>query len=400
MQRVGIIGMGGAGLAQYTYFCTIPGCTVTKIYDPEPEGRERGKALHPDIVAFDDLDAFFKDLDVVAVCTPDASHADYIVASVEAGCHVITEKPLTDSIEGIRKIKEAENKSDCVIACQHQMRFVPVHLRIKEALEAGEIGKMSYLEGYYVHDMSHRPYVASRYHNWRKDDNATPLVYSGCHFVDILRWFAEEEPEEVYAMANNISFPDYPESDLNLVSYRWPSGVIGKVVVAFGAGCPQDHSVKIYGSEGAIENNVLFKKNNDPWPQSGSAHWARTLHKPQLLHKNLLRTPAKGVLHEAFWQLRGSFRSVIHHALWEPLRRFTRFPEYHYGARFYPMRLYEHRMACVDSIEDFMMATREPGRKPICTVDEAAKTVLACVAGVESYRTGKPVTIPKLADVL
>src|SRR5205823_3488114 len=59
-----------------------------------------------------------------------------------------------------------------------------------------------------------------------------------------------------------------------------------------------------------------------------------------------------------------------------------------YGVRYYPLRLYEHSLACVLAVTDFIGAIRD-GRTPLCSVDESAATVLACLAGVESYRTNR-----------
>jgi predicted dehydrogenase len=64
-------------------------------------------------------------------------------------------------------------------------------------------------------------------------------------------------------------------------------------------------------------------------------------------------------------------------------------------AAHYPVRLYEHSPACVEAIEDFLGAIRDR-RPPLCSVDEAGRTVLACLAGVESYRTNRPVKVPEL----
>ena len=64
----------------------------------------------------------------------------------------------------------------------------------------------------------------------------------------------------------------------------------------------------------------------------------------------------------------------------------------------YPVRLYEHGAACIAALEDFVDAIRTD-RPPACTVDEAAKTVLACLAGIESYRSGYPVRVKTLEEV-
>jgi hypothetical protein len=76
------------------------------------------------------------------------------------------------------------------------------------------------------------------------------------------------------------------------------------------------------------------------------------------------------------------------------MRVLARRPNAEYGAANYPVRLYEHSLACVGAIEDFVGAIRER-RPPMCTVAEAGRTVLACLAGVESYRTNRPVTVPE-----
>lgn len=385
--RIGIIGFGGAGTAHAGYFSCLPGCVVRKIYNPHPERLEAARQLFPQIERHSTLDAFWNDLDAVSVCTPDATHADYIVTALERGLHVLCEKPLTDSEEGIRKIKRAAARSDRVVACLHQMRFVPLFRRIKSVLEAKELGAVSYFEGYYVHNLTRRAFVND---DWRRRDNATPLVYSGCHFVDLLRWLASEEIVEVFAAANNLAFPEYPESDFNLVTLRFRSGVIGKVVVAFGAAGPQDHSIRIYGSRRSIDNNMMF---NDGFG------WERILHEPIIVQKPLLNHPLKSSHHGLLRQMRSNLPAWLMGKIFLATRFLARRPNDEYGGRYYPVRLYEHALACVTAIDDFVQAIHEK-RAPLCTVDEASKTVLACLAGVESYRTNHVVRVRTLDEVM
>jgi UDP-N-acetyl-2-amino-2-deoxyglucuronate dehydrogenase len=392
--RVGIIGFGGAGGAHYSYFQSLDGCRVIKIYDTKPAGLKRAAEIAPNVERSSDLERFWKGLDVVSVCSPDNSHADYIAAALAHRLNVICEKPLTDSIAGIRKIKEAE-RTGCIVAVLHQMRFVPLFRKIKRILANKELGIVSYLEGYYVHDLTHRAWM---YDDWRRTDNATPMVYAGCHFVDLLRWFANEEIVEVYAAANNLAFPAYPESDLNVMTLRFRSGTLGKMLVTFGSACPQDHSVRVYGNQGCIDNNALFLKGPN------GVRWARTIHQPILFPRQW--RPAS-----TSWM-----RRVIRECLTLRRRLFTRLPAFlvatafegvrvllsaegEYGIRHYPVRLYEHELACIEAIENFLEAIRR-SKQPMCTVDESAKTVLACLAGVQSYRTNRPVCVPSLDSVL
>lgn len=383
--RVGIIGFGGAGAAHRYYYTRVRETQVTKIFDTKEGGLKRAASLNlKDVQICSNLEDFWKDLDAISVCTPDGTHAEYIVQALERRLHVLCEKPLTDSFDGIRKIKAAEQKAGRVVAVLHQMRFVPVNQKIKDMLSQECLGKVSYLEGYYVHDLSHRAFVND---DWRETDNATPLVYSGCHFVDLLRWLVNDEIAEVYAQANHLALPRYPESDFNVALLKFQNGSLGKVLVAFGSPCPQDHSVRVYGQHGVIENNVLFGRNA-PW---------NIFHRPQIVqweHVDLT-TGVKDILR----QLRNNLRHAFLGKQYEILSRFMRCRrDGEYSARFYPVRLYEHSTACIRAVRDFVDAVTQ-GKKPLCTVDESAKTVLACLAGVESYRTGQPVRVKTLEEV-
>jgi predicted dehydrogenase len=248
------------------------------------------------------------------------------------------------------------------------MRFLPVHLAMRDIIARGELGAIAYLEGYYIHNLTER---ASLYDRWRFEDNATPLVYSGCHFVDLLRWLLSDEVVEVAGMANNIAFPRYPESDTNVILLRFRSGVIGNVVTAFGFGRPQDHSVRIYGSEKCIENNLLFSKDGS-FTIFAHPRWERR----------------SGSFFRGRW-----LRQRIITRLFEHLMKTRHLPA-DYSVASYPLRLYEHGLAVRESLRDFVDAIANQ-RPPLCSVLDAAKTVATCLAGVEAYRNSRKVSVEK-----
>jgi predicted dehydrogenase len=382
--RIGLIGFGGSGQAHVFYWSCVAGCRVTKIFDPKPPAAARAAARAPDAVFYADEERFWSDLDAVVVCTPDATHARYAVAALERGLHVLVEKPLTDSVDGLCAIRRAAAAAPAqVVAVVHQMRFVPLHRRMKALASEGALGALSYLEGYYVHDLTSRAFETDR---WRETDNATPLVYSGCHFVDLLRWIAGEEVVEVFAAAGHRAFPEYPESDLNVVTMRFASGAIGKVVVAFGEPGPQDHTVRVAGTEASVRGNLLYRRNGG---------LGEVLHRPMVFQPALLKGPGKTGGQTRYRQLRTNLPPYLFARGVEALRLLARRPNAEYGAANYPVRLYEHSLACVRAIEDFVAAVRDR-RPPLCSIDEAGRTVLACLAGVESYRTNRPVAVQVL----
>ena len=382
--RVGIIGFGGAGQAHAFYWSCVAGCRVAKIFDPSPAATARAAARAGDALFVDDLERFWPGLDAVAVCTPDATHAEYVVAALGRGLHVLVEKPLADSREAIRAIRcAAAAAPQQVVAVVHQMRFVPLHQRIKALAAGGALGRLSYLEGYYVHDLTTRAFANDR---WRATDNATPLVYSGCHFVDLLRWFAGEEIVEVFASSGHRAFPAYPESDLNVATLRFTSGAIGKVLVAFGEPGPQDHTVRVAGADAVVRGNLLYRRDG---------RLGEVLHRPMIFQRPLLKGAGKTGGQSRWRQFRANAPAYALARASEALRLLARRPDAEYGAAHYPVRLYEHSLACVGAIEDFVGAIRDR-RPPLCTIDEASRTVLACLAGVESYRTNRPVAVAPL----
>jgi predicted dehydrogenase len=382
--RVGIIGFGGSGQAHAFYWSCIAGCRVTKVYDPKLAAAHRAASHAPAAMFCADEERFWPDLDAVVVCTPDSTHASYVVAALARGLHVLVEKPLTDSLEGLCAIRRAATAAPAqVVAVLHQMRFVPLHRRMKALVSAGTLGALSYLEGYYVHDLTRRAFQTDR---WRETDNATPLVYSGCHFVDLLRWIAGEEIVEVFAAAGHRAFPEYPESDLNLVTMRFASGAIGKVLVAFGEPGPQEHTVRVAGTEASVRGNLLYRRDGA---------LGEVLHRPMLFQPALLKGRGKAGGQSRYRQLRANLPPYLFARTVEALRVLARRPGAEYGAAGYPVRLYEHSLACVGAIEDFVASIRDQ-RPPLCSIDEAGRTVLACLAGVESYRTNQPVAVGEL----
>lgn len=386
--RVGIIGFGGAGRAHYSYFSCVPGCAVVKVFDTKPAGLRRAAELAPHVARCDTLEEFWKDLDVVTICSPDRSHADYIVGALEHDLSVLCEKPLTDSVEGIRRIVAAAARSKRTVAVLHQMRHTRMNEAAKILVSSGELGAISYMEGYYVHNLTVRSWL---YDDWRRTDNATPMVYAGCHFVDLLRWLSGQEIVEVYAAANHMAFQEYPESDFNVGLFHFGNGMLGKVLVTFGSACAQDHSIRLYGNKACIDNNLLLRHDGTP---------IRKFHRPELVQRALLSDPNVMNGHRLRTQLKWNSRAVVADALFDLLQKLGQPPEWEYGVRHYPVRLYEHAEACVFAVKDFLDTVTGRKASPMCDVYESSRTVLACLAAVDAYRSKKPTVVQRLEEVV
>jgi len=187
------------------------------------------------------------DLDAVIICTPDQLHREMAIDALNAGKHVLCEKPLALTREDLGAIKEAADKSDKKFMVGQICRFTPGFVKAKELIDQGEIGELFFVESEYAHDYSH---ILSP-GNWRTDPLRHGVVGGGCHAVDLLRWIAGD-PYEVTAYSNCKMLPQYSTDDCTIAILRFPKDVIGKVFVSIG--CKRDYTMRsvFYGSKGTI----------------------------------------------------------------------------------------------------------------------------------------------------
>jgi predicted dehydrogenase len=78
--------------------------------------------------------------DAISICTPPSSHAELTVRALQAGRHVLCEKPVALSLRDAEQIEEAAAASDRVVMIGHVIRYEPDHRAAKDLVEAGQIG--------------------------------------------------------------------------------------------------------------------------------------------------------------------------------------------------------------------------------------------------------------------
>ena len=186
--------------------------------------------------------------DCVVVCSPDSFHKDQCVDSLEAGYHVLCEKPLAMRLDECEAIIAAARASGKKFMVGQVCRKTPAFALMKEMVDRGDIGELFYVESEYAHDYS----ILGR-GEWRKDPSYIrhPVVGGGCHAMDLLRWIAGD-PTEVFAYANHKVLTDWPVDDTTIAIMQFPNGVIGKIFCGIGA--KRDYTMRtcLYGTKGTI----------------------------------------------------------------------------------------------------------------------------------------------------
>jgi len=136
--------------------------------------------------------------ELVIVCTQDSNHDDIIVAALEAGADVITEKPMTTTIEKIRRIRDAEKRTGKRVDVSFNYRYSPTAARLRELLVSGAIGTLTSVDFHWYLDNSHGADYFRRWHAYVKNSGSL-FVHKATHHFDLLNWYVGADPEAVSA---------------------------------------------------------------------------------------------------------------------------------------------------------------------------------------------------------
>jgi len=130
--------------------------------------------------------------DAVIIATMDNQHTDPALTCLRRGCHVLIEKPLSDTLEGCRLIEHTQMETGLVVSVCHTLRYMDAFRRIKQIVTDGVLGRLVHVE--HMEAIGHlrftHNYVRGR---WAKEKNNTFLLLHKCsHDVDFVAWLVEQ----------------------------------------------------------------------------------------------------------------------------------------------------------------------------------------------------------------
>ncbi|WP_345763231.1 Gfo/Idh/MocA family protein [Diaminobutyricibacter sp. McL0608] len=147
-----------------------------------------------------ELGAVVTDLDVdrVIITSPDFTHADYVVAALEAGADAIVEKPLTTNEEGVRKIADAVARTGRSVTVTFNYRYSPRNTELRRVIESGAIGDVTSVHFEWLLDTAHG---ADYFRRWHRDKNNSGglLIHKSSHHFDLVNWWLADSPTRVFA---------------------------------------------------------------------------------------------------------------------------------------------------------------------------------------------------------
>lgn len=138
--------------------------------------------------------------EVVIVTTPDATHVDYLVRAMEAGCDVITEKPMTTTPEACRRILDARRRTGRRCRVTFNYRYSPPRSQVKSLLLEGVIGEVLSVDFHWLLNTHHGADYFRRWHSEFRHSGGL-FVHKATHHFDLVNWWLGTRPVSVAATA-------------------------------------------------------------------------------------------------------------------------------------------------------------------------------------------------------
>jgi len=190
--RMGVIGVGMMGSNHARVYHELEETELVAVCDVD-ESRARKVAKRYGANWYTDHTKMLReeDLDGVSVCVPTKYHADVAVDALEAGVHVLVEKPIADTVENALRIIEAAEDHGLKLAVGHIERYNPSVIKAKEVISRGDVGDIVVMSAKRV-----GPYPP-------RIRDVGVIVDLAVHDIDVMMYLTESDVVEVYAAAGS-----------------------------------------------------------------------------------------------------------------------------------------------------------------------------------------------------
>ncbi len=229
------------------------------------------------------------EVDIIDITTPNALHAEQAIAAVEAGKHVIIEKPIAMNFKELVALRDAVKKAGVKSQVGFVSRWNPHVDSIKSMIDKGGLGDLYFVEVDYYHEIG--PWWSG--YKWganTKKGGPSASLVAGGHAVDLLRYFGGEV-KEVFAYGCAGHRTDYEYEPTYTAVVKFENGKIGKTGNSFENECPYVMNIIMHGSKGSVFNDKFYTKE---W-FSGQKSW-QTFSSEMLDSGEVSHHPFKGMM--------------------------------------------------------------------------------------------------------
>ncbi len=249
--RVGLMGLGWWGNELLRGATSAGAVDLVTCYARTPETRE-AFAAERGIRSAASVEELISDpnIEAVIVATPHSTHVDYVTAAFAAGKHVFVDKPFAMTVEGARACMAAADVAGKVLQVGHQRRRQAPTRRIKQMIDAGELGSIIALEANYSAPGGGNPAPD----NWRQNPQERPLsglTPFGVHVLDTFQYFVG--PITHVSAISTRPFGKTALDDGAILNFQFANGAIGSLITS--TAVPSTNRVGVMGTAGAAWND-------------------------------------------------------------------------------------------------------------------------------------------------
>jgi len=229
---------------------------LSMLVDADPAAAERLSQEYRARFSMDWRDAISEpEIDLVAVSTPNGYLSEITIAALDAGKHVLVEKPMGRNIAEATKMAEAARRSGRVLKIGFNHRYHPAIARAYDMFRAGEIGELINLRARYGH--GGRPGYEREWRGNRELAGGGELTDQGVHVADLLHWFAGL-PNEAFAYTQTAIWPIAPLEDNAFGLFHFERGVVASFHTSW-TQWKNMFSFEIFGTKGSLSIEGLGK---------------------------------------------------------------------------------------------------------------------------------------------
>jgi len=203
MIRVGVIGAGKWGKNHVRVYSKLKGCELVGIADVNPDAKSLADEFGTEF--YTDYNELLEKVDAVSVVVPTNLHYDVVKACINAGKHVLVEKPITMDSTTATELRDLANEKGVMLTVGYLFRFNAAVQELKRQLATA--GDIQYITARYMH--SNKPP--------RKDSG---VVFNfGVHLIDILSFVLEKTPEKVYCKTKKLLSEEREDVAIAVLDY-------------------------------------------------------------------------------------------------------------------------------------------------------------------------------------
>ncbi|MBP9913656.1 MAG: Gfo/Idh/MocA family oxidoreductase [Opitutaceae bacterium] len=239
--RLGILGTGGMAGAHIERLRSHPEVEIAALCDVSQDVLTRFKTrtklddYQPQPRLYTDAATLFRDgrLDAVIIITPHTLHFDHALLAIDAGLHVLMEKPMVTSAEQAHALAARLKTTDRVFIIGYNTPCTPEFAWLRNAIRNRTLGRLEMVSGYLSQN-----WLKATAGSWRQDPKLSgggQAYDSGAHLLNSLCWSVESDIAEVFAFVDNHGTAVDINASINL---RFTNGVLANLVV--GGNCPAD----------------------------------------------------------------------------------------------------------------------------------------------------------------